>query len=80
LATKKGNVPLVVDWPTPIPDYVKWLHNSAIQQRAADEYTSGHVAGFHIREADIQWCPDLEGISMVYLVYKERANANPLTL
>jgi len=67
-------------WKGVLPDYVRWLHNSAINAHAADEYTRGHIAGFLIKEEDIMMCDQLEGIKMVYLVYKERGNADPVSL
>lgn len=68
----KERFPVITDWKGGLPEYVRWLHRSAMEEKAADEYTAGHIAGFLIREADVILCPDLAGIKMVYLVYKER--------
>lgn len=63
---------LVVDWRSPIPTYIKFLHTSATETLSADAYTKGHIAEFLIRDTDVMLCGDLKDISMVFLVYKER--------
>lgn len=64
---------VVADWRVEnadqLPSMIHWLHNAAINGNA-DEYAAGHIAGFKIGEQDVLLCPELEGISMVYMCYR----------
>ena len=79
-APKDDSPVLVADWVPPFPDYVRYLHRSAIDTHSADEYVKGHIAGFKITAQDQACCPSLEGVTMIYLVYKERPNGDPRIL
>ena len=67
---------MILDWHGAIPPYVRWLHQAAIRERAADVYTGGHIAGFHITEQDVAICPDLTDMKMVYLVFEREGRAH----
>ena len=64
---------MVGDWRGILPDYVRWLHEGAVTQ-LADEYASGHIAAFKVNEMDRMQCPELQDISMIYLVYRLPTN------
>mgnify|MGYP001592052776 CR=1 FL=1 len=63
---------VVADWKAPLPPYIRWLHRAAIDCRAADEYTAGHIVGFKLGEQDQLLCPELEPYATVYMVYRDR--------
>ena len=59
------------EWRGDLPDYIHFLHNSAVHEGSADNYPQPHVAEFKITDTDRQMAPEMKEHVTIYLVYDD---------